>query len=236
MATDSKKPTEWPLMERPYIAFLLAVAAGVLSGFTFYTVHLFSTVQSGNVIQAGYQLAADQGVKWDHAVLAILAFGIGSATTAIIQNVLSRLSVDYSYVILFLEAAVLFLMGFSFLSDRWSLLTYAYIVSFLAGMQGNAFHKINGLLYGNVAVTLVVQLAFNHLMQAAFGNRRQHLIQSGLFFLVLIGFAAGGFIGARGTQEFDVRALWIAAAILAILGVWGFVRQDRGEPVDIPLS
>ena len=60
MAANTQRPTEWPLMERPYVAFLLAVAAGVLSGFTFYTVHLFSTVQSGNVIQAGYQLAADQ--------------------------------------------------------------------------------------------------------------------------------------------------------------------------------
>ena len=96
-------------------------------------------------------------------------------------------------------------------------------------MQGNAFHRIDGLLYGNVAVTLVVQLAFNHLMQAAFGNRRQHLVQSGLFFLVLLGFSTGGFIGAWGTRQYDERVLWIAAAILGGLGVWGFVRQDAGR-------
>ena len=35
------------------------------------------------------------------------------------------------------------------------------IISFLAGMQENTFHKIDGMLYGNIAVTLVVQLAFN---------------------------------------------------------------------------
>ena len=223
-------------MERPQVAVLLAVAAGILSGFTFYTVHLFSTVQSGNVIQAGYQLAADQGVKWDHAVLAILAFGLGSGFTAILQNLLAKQSRDYSSVVLLFEATVLIALGFSFFSDRWSMLTYAYIVSFLAGMQGNAFHRIDGLLYGNVAVTMVVQLAFNHLFQALFDNRRAHLLQSGLFFLVLLGFSGGGFIGAWGTRKFDQQVLWIAAAILGGLGVWSLFRQRRGELVDIPFE
>jgi uncharacterized membrane protein YoaK (UPF0700 family) len=50
-------------------------------------------------------------------------------------------------------------------------LTYAFIVSFLVGMQGNSFHRVDGFLYGNIAVTLVVQQAFNHLVQAAFENR-----------------------------------------------------------------
>lgn len=223
-------------MERPYVAFLLAVAAGILSGFTFFTVHLFSTVQSGNVVQAGFQLAADQGVKWEHAVLAILAFGLGSGFTAVIQNILVRQSIDYSFVILIIEAAVLIALGFPFVADRWSMLTFAYVVSFLAGMQGNAFHRIEGLLYGNVAVTLVVQLAFNHLFQAIFEDRRSHLLQSGIFFLILLGFSTGGFIGAWGTRQYDQRVLWIAAAILGGLALWSFVRQRGGTPVDIPFD
>lgn len=236
MASVTSRPQDWPLMERPYIAFWLAIIAGAMSGFTFYTVHLFSTVQSGNVIQAGAQIATGDGVKWEHAMLAILAFGLGSALTGIIQNLLADIHVDYSYIILAIEAVVLVALGLSFFSDRWSLLTYAYIVSFLAGMQGNAFHMIKGNLYGNVAVTLVVQLAFNHFVQAFFHDRRSHLIKSGLFFLVLLGFALGGFIGAWSTKEYEERALWLIAALTAALAIWGFVKKDEGRPVDIPFS
>ena len=55
-------------------------------------------------------------MKWEHAVLAILAFGLGSAATAVIQNLLRRQSIDYSFVILFIEAVVLFAARVSRLS------------------------------------------------------------------------------------------------------------------------
>jgi len=223
-------------MERPVAALVLAIVGGLLSGYTFYTVKLFSTVQSGNVVQAGYQVAAGSGVQWQHAVLAILSFGLGSAVTALLENLMAEIEVDYSYVILFIEAAILLPMGFAFLHDRWSGLVYAYIVSFLAGMQGNAFHRVDGFLYGNVAVTLVVQQAFNHLVQSLFGNPRAHLLQSALFFMVLAGFAGGGYAGALGTRELEQRILWLPAALLALMGVWGLWFQRRGTSVDIPIG
>jgi uncharacterized membrane protein YoaK (UPF0700 family) len=139
-AVNNRNSERWPFMERPVAALVLAIVGGLLSGYTFYTVKLFSTVQSGNVVQAGYQVAAGSGVQWQHAVLAILSFGLGSAVTALLENLMAEIEVDYSYVILFIEAAILLPMGFAFLHDRWSGLVYAYIVSFLAGMQGNAFH------------------------------------------------------------------------------------------------
>lgn len=63
--------------------------------------------------------------------------------------------------------------------------------SFTPGMLFALF----GMLYGAVAVTFVVQMAFfNLLMQAAFSkkgiNGEPHIFWSGIFFLVLLGFAA----------------------------------------------
>ena len=46
-ATDKQEP----LMELPIVAFFLALAAGSMDGFTFFSAGTFSTVQSGNVIQ-----------------------------------------------------------------------------------------------------------------------------------------------------------------------------------------
>lgn len=223
-------------MERPVVAFVLALVAGTLSGFTFYTVRLFSTVQSGNVVQAGYQVAEHSDELWKHAVIAIVCFGLGSAATAALENVLAGFHTDYSLPVLLFEAAVLFLLGFAFVHDRWSAMTYAYVVSFLAGMQGSAFHKVDGLLYGNVAVTMVVQFAFEHLARAVFADRRTHLLRSAIFFLVLSGFALGGFVGAWGTRTQGQKVLWLAATLLLLVAAEGTLRRKREGGVDIPVT
>lgn len=222
-----------PLMELPLVAVLLAISGGIMSGFTYATVRLFSTVQSGNVVLVGYALETGSHAQWRNAVLAIACFGLGSATTAFLQNLMAAVHRSYSEVILSIEALALFCLGFSYLWDRWSPLTYAFIVSFLAGMQGNAFHRVDSFLYGNIAVTLVVQQAFNHLIQAVFSDRRRNLLQSGLFLCVLIAFAAGGFVGAWGTSRYQARVLWISAVVLLALATWSRLRLRRGEPVDI---
>src|SRR5690606_14685467 len=98
-------PTE-PLMALPVVACLLALTGGVLSGFTYATVKLYSTVQSGNVVLVGYALEIGASAQWRNAVLAIACFGLGSAATAFVQNLMSALNTDYSTVILTIEAIV----------------------------------------------------------------------------------------------------------------------------------
>ena len=60
-------------------------------------------------------------------------------------------------------------------------------MSFVAGAQGNAFHKTRGMLYGNVAVTFVVQMAFNFLAQSLFEKEgvdgEPNVVWAGTFFL-----------------------------------------------------
>lgn len=225
-----------PLFEKPAVAFLLAILAGVLSGYTFFLDRLFATVQSGNVIQMGFWLFGNDGdgnsTKWVHAAVAVLAFGLGAMCTVIIEQVVGEFGADYSWPILFCEAIALVVLGFTFVNERFDLWIMCAFISFLAGMQGNAFHKINGMLYGNVAVTLVVQLAFSYLMQGIFRKPEVNFRISGAFFLVLLGFAGGGFIGAFLTKEFDHRALWFAAGLAIVLGVMGMVGEKDNLPVD----
>lgn len=91
-------------------------------------------------------------------------------------------------------------------------------ISFLAGMQGNAFHKIDGMLYGNVAVTLVVQLAFSYIAQSLFGKK--NAAKNGfLYLLVLIGFAAGALLGTFASLYWAEKSLWMTAGILFVVGV-----------------
>ncbi len=87
--------------------------------------------------------------------------------------------------------------------------------------MGNAFHKNHGMLYGAVAVTFVVQMAFNFLVQSAFSNSgvngEPNLFWSGLFFFVLLGFAGGGAVGFFADRWFNAAS--IALAALVTLGI-----------------
>lgn len=222
----------WPVMERPLPVLALAVAAGTMSGYTFFVAQIFSTVQSGNMIQFGYWLALGDFGRWVPAALAILAFGLGSAATAVVENAAARRQWDHSAPILVFEAAVLGLLGFSAVHDRFDPIAVCYAISFLAGMQGNAFHRMEGMLYGNVAVTMVVQMAFNYLTQSLFRAPWSNLSNSGLYFMVLVGFAAGGFVAAALASAVGERTLWLTAALLLATAVAGLAARTDGVAID----
>ena len=95
-----------PLVEQPLTVLFLAVAAGTMSGYTFFAKELFATVQSGNVIQFGYWLAMGDMARWLPAALSVLAFGLGSALTAVLENVAPRRFGSYSAPVLMTEAVV----------------------------------------------------------------------------------------------------------------------------------
>ena len=225
-------------MSKPYICFLLAVLAGVMSGYTFFVAHLFSTVQSGNIIQMGFWLFGREGdvngMEWYHAASAVLAFGLGSASMVVVGRVITNVGADYSWPVLLMEAVILIIFGFSAINGRFEPWQIGLVISFVAGMQGQAFHKINGMLYGNVAVTLVVQLGFAYLTTGFIKQPEINLRKSWDYFLVLIGFATGGLIGAFGTREWDERVLWLAGALAIILAIFGIMTEREDEPVDIP--
>ena len=218
-------------METTTVACWLALAAGSMDGFTFFSVRTFSTVQSGNVVQIGYWIANGDGGRFVDVGIAVLAFGLGAAAIAVIRNFIGRGGHVVSFHILFLEAAVLFALGLPFVGGDMAPLAVAYFVSFLAGMQGNAFHRAGGMLVGNVAATRNLQLGSNFLAQSLFGDRRENLRKSAVYFLVLLAFATGGLIGGIATTHIDEYALWIPAALLLGLGLTALA-ESRRRPVD----
>jgi uncharacterized membrane protein YoaK (UPF0700 family) len=224
----------FPFMEKPFVGFLLAFMAGTMDAWTFGNVQTFATVQSGNVVSCGYWLVQGDWSRFSFAFYSILAFGLGSLVCGILITTMLRRGRSYTPWVLFTQAALLFACGVVALRGDFEPHHIAYVVSFVAGAQGNAFHKSHGMLYGNVAVTFVVQMAFNFLIQAAFSRRglegESNLKWSGLFFFILLGFAAGGAIGFLVDARTDGVALFIPAILATILGVITF--RERHGPID----
>lgn len=203
-----------PYMAFPFIAFLLAVAAGGMDGYTYFIGKVFSTVQSGNIILLGQTLATKNWAHFFTVAATILAFGIGAAITAIIQREDAK---DWSFKVLIIEIIILFLLTLNIITSNLPAMTICIIISLVSGMQGNAFHKFGkDLVYGNVAVTLVVQNAFSFLMKGFF-KQANAFQKSGLYFLILLGFGFGGWLGTLLTSNFGDKALWFPIIIFALI-------------------
>jgi len=233
----------YPLLERPFIGFLLAFMAGSLNAWTLPNAQTFATVQSGNVVQSGYWLAQGDWEKFTFPFVSVIAFGLGSAFCGILMTSLLRKGKLYTPVILFLQALLLVILAiFAHVHAQdpaaaVNVHYIAYAISFVAGMQGNAFHKNHGMLYGNVAVTFVVQMAFNFLVQGLFKrqgiNGEPNLYWSGVFFLVLLGFAAGGGIGFLiGGYVLASGAIVLPAILAFTLGCIAVKDTKVNAPVD----
>jgi uncharacterized membrane protein YoaK (UPF0700 family) len=221
-----------PLMELPVVAFFLAIAAGTMDGFTFFSAGTFSTVQSGNVIQLGFWLAESDWQKLLDVGLSVVAFGAGVTSMVLFRNFFRDPGAAISPRILLLEGGAFLAVGMPFIGGNMDVLVVAYIVAFLAGFQGTAFHKTAGMTYGNVGATLNVQRAFDYLARAIFRFRQDNLDRSGIYFLILLGFAAGGLIGGLGASHLNQRTLWIPAIVLGALAVIASRESSEREPVD----
>ncbi|WP_099332469.1 DUF1275 family protein [Actinomyces minihominis] len=228
----SMHPSSFPLMELPHIALILAISSGLLNSWAFSNAGTFGTAQSGNVIQMGYQAMAGNWPKFFFVSGAVLAFGVGAFVAGGIIAVCLRSGKRYTPA---LQGLLMFAIGIALVLIVTKALRPEYItwiISFAAGVQGNGFHKIKGMVYGNVAVNVVLQLAFNYLMQSFFSkkapNGMSNLYTSGLYFMVLVGFGAGGGIG------FLADHLWNGLSVVLVLLVSALLiflaREDPTDP------
>ncbi|MFE1646110.1 YoaK family protein [Microbacterium sp. P01] len=212
---------------------MLAVVSGLLNAWTFQNASTFATVQSGNIVSVGYLLVDGEYERLVTALVSIFAFAMGACACSIVVLLFERARASYSVPVLVVEAAFLIALAVLYSTGLLGPVVVAWAISFLAGVQGNAFHRESGMLYGNVAVTLVLQMA-SSLVGRALAHRvstdgQPHLRQAGAYLVVLVGFAAGGGIG------FAIDRWWVGsslgAAALALLVLAAAALAHRG-PVD----
>ncbi|MFK3669400.1 DUF1275 family protein [Leifsonia aquatica] len=220
----------FPLMEQPAVGVLLALVAGLLNAWSLAATQTFATVQSGNVVSAGFYLVVGEWPRFAQAIVSVLFFGVGSALCGVLITTQWRRKRSFTALVLFILTGLLVLLAILAVTEATTPILVAWGISFVAGAQGNAFHKNHGMLYGAVAVTFVVQAAFNYLAQALFAksgiNDDPNLRWSGLFFLILSGFAAGGAVGVVVDLTFDGASIAAAAVVTLGIGI-ASVRAER---------
>ncbi|MEY0233107.1 YoaK family protein [Providencia manganoxydans] len=228
-----------PFMQLPTIAFLLAITSGMLDGYAFFTTKSFATFQSGNIIMLGYEFAKHGLAAIIPYIITIFAFGAGAMLLAWLRYKYNTNEKTWTFTLLSLEIILILLLiaYIYFYKVEASGFHAVWALSFIAGMQGNAFHKINGMLYGNIAVTLNVQLGFSSLAESvAFKGqeRREALYKSYCYFLTLFGFAGGAFMMAMLADYAREYALLVTLIPLCLIFTMGrhFSKENSGLSID----
>jgi uncharacterized membrane protein YoaK (UPF0700 family) len=223
-------------MEHPQVGITLAFMAGLANAWTLAHAETFATVQSGNVIQSGYRLVQGDYAAFWFALISVVAFGIGSAACGVLMSTQLRKGKTYTVPALWFEAALLVAFG---LLMRLGLVEDARFiaigVSFVFGWQGNAFHKNHGMLYGNVAVTFVVQMAFNFWVQSFFKkqgiNGDPNSMWAWIFFSILFAFAIGGGLGfLLDLKVLDHASLYLAGLVAVFLALRASSMKSDPDP------
>lgn len=223
----------YPLLETAGAAVALALTSGLLNAWTFGQVGTFATVQSGNLLSIGYFLAEGNHSKVLLAATSVIVFAFGAFVCSIYVLWRARDRKPYSPEVLVFEFIVIAILAILVATTDVSPWVIAWSVSFIAGVQGNAFHRETGMLYGNIAVTSIIQMAAS-LVGRALGRRisddgQPHMRPAGAYFVVLVAFLVGGGAGFAIDQLWSGASLMVAAAVLLILFI--FAAADRG-PVD----
>lgn len=225
-----RSPT--PLMELPAAASVLAAVAGLMNAWTFQNAGSFATVQSGNIVSAGYFAASGDADRLGSVAASIIAFAVGAAACAVAIGLRSRAGRSYAPRILAAEAVMV--LALVPISQAAPALWVAVAVSAVAGAQGNAFHRERGMLYGNTAVTFVLQSTASLLGRALIARRADdgepHLRPAGAYALVLLAFACGGAGGFLVDRLWSSASLLLAGAVLTTLAV--LTALWRRGPVD----
>lgn len=223
-----------PLMETPVIAFVLAIVVGVMDGYTYVTAKTFSTVMAGNIILLGETFVTRDLATFSVIAVTLLGFGLGATSITVIKHFSLAKHQSWTFEILLMEAMILFLLGIKGINQAIGLKYVCMIIAFLAGVQGNAFNKIDGKTYGRVAVTSMVQQAFSYIGQVLVGtkNALKNLL---LYVMVLISYAIGGLVGFFSSPYLAERSLWLIAVMLLMVGLWvKFVKKEDSKEMIKP--
>ncbi|EPR13463.1 YoaK family protein [Ruminiclostridium papyrosolvens] len=224
---NEKLNSQHPTYESVPFGILLAIVGGFLDAYTYIgRGGVFANAQTGNIVFLG--IYASKG-EWNQALAhlpPIVAFVLGVIVAEAIKNNSPRLFLlHWTPAILLFEMTVLIFIGFITNTAHNSFATV--IVSFVSSVQISSFRKLVDSPYCTTMSTGNLRSAF----RAAYIAVAQKDLESGIrairYFVIIISFVSGAFLGGLLTFEFGVRAIWGAAVILALTVVLYWVGERR---------
>lgn len=213
--------------EKLRIALIFALNAGFMDGFSFFHFNdRFIGAQSGNVIQAGINIAKGDFARfWDFAI-PIIFFILGVMTRGFYSHYLmKRRRFDASYLLLVQWSGVtIFALAYG-LGLKIPVSFYVGIFSYFMAIQYDTFTKVHGRAYGSIFMTGNMKSMSANLAQYIITKDKQKLRSVGIYAALISIFFAGAAIATLAGNWFGS---WTMMGSTFMIGaVYLIVRFDE---------
>ncbi|KRM30835.1 hypothetical protein FC83_GL001393 [Agrilactobacillus composti DSM 18527 = JCM 14202] len=211
--------TRQPIYETLLIGILLAAVGGYMDAFTYMSYgEVFSSLQSGNVILLGINLASGHFAATWRYFIPILFFAFGAGFANLIEQFYVKKDLFiWQQINLLIELLGIALIG---LIDRnIPQLFVTSSLSFFAAFQVHTYRRLNGHPFSTTMTTGNVKSIGSALFGLLFtkGSKKANRILFTDSLLIVIGFGLGAFTATLLRDSWHAQTILGAAFILLIV-------------------
>ncbi len=206
-AAQSKKSD---ITESLRVSYCLTISGGFFDAYTYICRDgVFANAETGNMVLLGINLAEKNYPRAFVYLIPIIAFALGVLLTEYLKNVFTASHQKKTQQIsLIIESILLIIM--SFLDQRYNSIVNA-LISFICGIQVNAFRKWHSNPFATTMCTGNLRSAIENTAQAVLHKDKDSLIKSLIYFSIILAFIAGAIAGTFLSTTFGYSILFVSA-------------------------
>ena len=195
------------------LSALLALSGGFQDAYT-YNVRdrVFSNAQTGNVVLMSQHLMMGKWAEALHYLFPVIAFAMGVFVAERVQQKYKyRSCIHWRQIIVGLEIAILFLVGF--IPAQFNMAA-TMLVSFSCAMQVQTFRKVHG--YGYASTMCIGNLrAGTESLSVYLRDKKPGALKKAVhYYGIILIFAVGAGLGGVMSLHIGLRAIWISPVLL----------------------
>lgn len=195
------------------LSALLALSGGFQDAYT-YNVRdrVFSNAQTGNVVLMSQHLMMGKWAEALHYLFPVIAFAMGVFVAERVQQKYKyRSCIHWRQIIVALEIAILFLVGF--IPAQFNMAA-TMLVSFSCAMQVQTFRKVHG--YGYASTMCIGNLrAGTESLAVYLRDKKPGALKKAVhYYGIILIFAVGAGLGGVMSLHIGLRAIWISPVLL----------------------
>lgn len=206
-------------------AAFLSVSGGLQDAYTYFSRgNVFANAQTGNIVLLSQHIYDRDFVTAFHYLIPLAAFVCGVAVTEIIhQNYQKIQKIHWRQLILIIEIALLFLVGF--LPETWNLLANA-MVSFSCAMQVQAFRKVNSYAFASTMCIGNMRCGMESLCAYRLSRDKSFLRKAKHYFGIIFLFAFGAGLGSFLIEYWGLRTIWVSCLLLLVSFALMLIKEE----------
>ena len=209
-----KQQTGYLECEKPWVYWLLIMAAGWFGGYTFIQRGgVFCNAQTANIVLFGIALGQR---NWQHAaflLIPITAYFAGAFFSELLGKTVKRFRfLRWDTMLIGIEVLVVFVLGL--LPARVPDQICQIALNFICSMQFNTFRQVEGIPAATTFVTNHIRQTGSNLVKAIRDKDPKADLRWKMHGSMILFFLAGGIFSTLLCEVFSVRAIWGSVPVL----------------------